>query len=113
MRLALFALIALVSSCSPALANHLDLSRPANVTFACESADSVVRLILAQDDTETDAVLAGAECFSFGGGVLSRILKYVTDAVDPREGKTMEVYEIETIYGDVMFTYIVKPGIAA
>lgn len=90
--------------------DHMDVTRPVMVTFGCESLDTVVTLVQAETETEVNAILAGAVCVKFQGGIPSKLTKYVGDAYDPMSRKTMEIYLITTIAGDEYYVITDKPG---
>jgi len=92
-----------------ARADHIPVGTVANVTFACESSDTMVRLIMAKTEVEVEALLVGALCYTFGNGIPSEVIGYQGHAYDPISKTNMEVYEVRTIIGQHFFTYLAAP----
>lgn len=112
MRLALFLLVFILSMFGVtkyAAADHLVIDGPGRITFGCESADNMIKLVKAKDDTETSAILAGAHCFRFSGAP-SVTKAFIGTYRDPMAGNLYEVYEVELPDGKAIYTYLDAPS---
>lgn len=103
MRLSFCVFFLIVMFSGNALGDHVAKGFIGPLLFGCETAENMIRLVRAKDDTEGDAILAGASCYVFENtpAVLVKFIHRYRDR---------EVYEVETVSGERFFTFTTLPG---
>ena len=101
--------LGIIVEASTAKGDHIPEGFVSPLSFACESADSMIKLLEAETNTEANAILVGANCYTFRG-VTALVKGYVGTHRDPMmNNKEYEVYEVELPDGGIFYTAATVP----